>query len=389
MYSMGAKYSFCSPRCRNRHSATRHVIGICLECGGPVLGGNGNKGKGRYCSWDHRRLYTRKRALELSGPFGPGIEEYLKLTNIYGERTLGAVKATLFQFAAFIHSEGIENLEDVAPQVITRFMAHERERGLTRGNYISRVKSYFDWLIVEGRVKMLNPVIARHHYENNPPDQPRPYSNEDLAFIWNIVEKGDNVALQLAFSIGKECGLRIGEVCNIRLSDVHRDTQSIHVRLPTKNMRTRDVRYHGDVAKYLDLWFELRDPLAPHDHLLHGEFLAALNTQTLIAKFKKLLEKHPAPADSFKFHRLRHTWATRLMNNGMELAVLKELGGWVSWNSMQKYIRVLPETVRRQYAESYQKIQEQEQVETDQPISLLDFALMNDEDALSPINTAA
>jgi integrase len=307
------------------------------------------------------------------------IEEYLKLTNNYGERTLPAVKATLIQFFGFVCSEGIDRLEDIDRGVVTRFMAWERERGLTRGNYITRVKALFDWLDFEGRTTMRNPVMPRHHYEKNSPDQPRPYSDEDLASIWNLVEEGESVMLKLAFVIGKECGLRIGEVCNIRVSDVNREKQTIHVRLPTKNMRTRDVRYHDDVAKYLDLWLSAPRPLCGEDHLLCGEFGAVLNTNTLIAKFKKLLGEESSPADTFKFHRLRHTWATRLMNNGMELAVLKELGGWVSWNSMQRYIRVLPETVQRQYQEAYAKIQLKQESDPEETMSLLDFALMDDD----------
>ena len=103
--------------------------------------------------------------------------------------------------------------------------------------------------------------------------------------------------------------------------------------------------------------------------LLHGEHLAALNTQTLIVKFKDLFAKQSSPADSFKFHRLRHRLGHRLMNGGMELAVLKELGGWVSWNSMQGYIKVMPDTIRRQFEESYQKLQEQEESEDSETLS--------------------
>jgi hypothetical protein len=98
MYCMNAKSSFSSLRCRNRYNASRHVIGTCLECGGPVLGGFSNKGKGRFCSRDHRRLYYRNRMLKLTGPFGPMIEEYLALTNRYVKRGLPVVKSTLTQF---------------------------------------------------------------------------------------------------------------------------------------------------------------------------------------------------------------------------------------------------------------------------------------------------
>ena len=378
MYLKKRKYLFCSPLCQHRFTHLKYVIGTCLECGGPVLGGKSYRGKGRFCSWEHRRKYYRGQMEELTGPFVSLIDEYLKLTNRYRKRTIPIVKSTLIQFFGFVRTEGIDRLEDITPAVVTRFMAWQRERGLTRANYITRVKALFDWLYFEGRATMRNPVIPRYHYEKKAPDQPRPFSDQDLVFIQDLVEKGESPMLKLAFAIGKECGLRIGEVCNIRVSDVDRDKQKIHVRLPTKNMQTRDVPYHDEVTKYLGLWLNIAGARSGDDHLLCGAFGAALNTNTLIARFKSLLGDQAPPADSFKFHRLRHTWATRLMNNGMELAVLKELGGWVNWNSMQRYIRVLPNTIRRQYEETYARIQ-QSQIETpEDTISLLDFAQMSD-----------
>jgi hypothetical protein len=77
------------------------------------------------------------------------------------------------------------------------------------------------------------------------------------------------------------------------------------------------------------------------------------------------------------------------MNNGMELAVLKVLGGWVSWNSMQKYIRVLDVTVKRQYEESYRKLQEQPESDDSETLSLLDFAAMGAAPGITPRETVA
>jgi len=181
----------------------------------------------------------------------------------------------------------------------------------------------------------------------------------------------------LAFAIGEECGLRIGEVSNIRLSDIDTAAQTIFVRLPTKNKHTRTVPFHGKVKKHLELWLAERDPRCEHDHLLHNNALTRLNGSKLDAWFKKCLGNEPDPAGSFNFHRLRHSWATRLMNNGMELAVLKELGGWEKWNSMQRYIKVLPSTVRSQYEASYARLQEKAESGDDEELSLVDFALMD------------
>ena len=71
------------------------------------------------------------------------------------------------------------------------------------------------------------------------------------------------------------------------------------------------------------------------------------------------------------------------MNNGMELAVLKELGGWEKWNSMQCYIKVLETTVRSQYQASYTRLQERQESGEDEVISLVDFAMMDSNSVIS------
>lgn len=100
------------------------------------------------------------------------------------------------------------------------------------------------------------------------------------------------------------------------------------------------MRKHSPSSKRMGLRAGLKAPmmLPPTDH---PPIIKPLHPHTtgnkLDAKFKGALRNLPGPAATFNFHRLRHTWATRLMNNGMDLAVLKELGGWESWSSMQCY----------------------------------------------------
>jgi site-specific recombinase XerD len=141
-------------------------------------------------------------------------------------------------------------------------------------------------------------------------------------------------------------------------------------------MKTRSVPFSEKVTRYLGLWLAKRDPRCVDDHLFHNKAFRRYDTTKFDAWFKKNLKGEAEPARSFLFHRLRHTWATRLMNNGMELSVLKVLGGWEAWNSMQRYIKVLDSTVRGQYEASYARLQEQHESGEDETISLIDFALM-------------
>jgi len=323
-------------------------------------------------------------------PFRPIVEEYFQNNTYYAKNTIPGAQSSLAHLFRYAYEEeGLTRLEQIRSGVVSRFIVHERKRGLTSGNFIGHISTFFSRLREEERLDMANPVLPRFHSQRGAPTKARPYKDADLEFIWSLVEASDEVALKLAFSIGQECGLRVGEVANIRLEDIDREKQEIFVRLPTKNMRTRTVPFHDKVAKYLYEWLPLRNPGCKHDHLLHSVQFAAYNTGTLSERFRKLVEDKPEPASSFKFHRLRHTWATRLMNNGMELAVLKELGGWESWNSMQKYIEVLNSTVKRQYEEAYRKMQERQSDDREEELSLLDFAAAADREPASIEESAA
>lgn len=378
--------SFCSTSCCTRDAACRYVIGTCLHCGGPVMGRKDLAGLKKFCCNEHRRAHEIEQILGPTGTFRPLIEEYMSTTavNYYALGTLSNVAGSLskfFRFAAQV--EKISNLEDVRPAVITRFIAMEHERGMTSRSSVGHLSTFFNSLIAEERYRGVNPVVSRIHSQRGAPAEARPYNDQDLLTIWECVERTGKLELMLAFAIGEECGLRVGEVSNIHLSDIDAAAQTIFVRLPTKNKRTRTVPFHGKVKKYLNLWLAKRDSRCKDDHLMHNNALARFKGNRLDAWFKKHLGNEPDPAGSFNFHRLRHSWATRLMNHGMELAVLKELGGWESWNSMQRYIKVLPSTVRSQYEASYARLQEKAESGEDEEISLIDFALMN---AVQPAN---
>jgi len=386
-YAPQRSRSFCSTACENRDFKTKYVVGTCLHCGGPVKGSKDQKGIKKFCSNEHKLAFETERVLGPTSIFRPLIEEYMRtgVVSMYREGTFPNVRVSLAKFFRFVvQTEHISALESIGPAVITRFIAHEHERGLTGRNFLGHLSTLFGWLISEQRYNKPNPVIPRIHNQRGAPTSARPYSDKDLAAIWAAVEDTGNLQLMLAFAIGEECGLRIGEVCNLRLGDFDSAQQTLFVRLPTKNMRTRTVPYHDKVKKYLKLRLGSRDPQCPTDHVFHNRALHCHKGSHLNTWFRNALRQYGEPASTFKFHRLRHTWATRLMNNGMELAVLKELGGWESWNSMQKYIRVLPSTIRTQYESAYRDLQERATSHEEETISLVDFALIAAPAAPSP-----
>ncbi len=366
--SRATKHRYCSLECRKRGHDNRLVK--CGFCGKNVFIAPWKLKEVNFCSQEHHRAYRREMLLAPTGSYRRVIEEYLIASkDWYAKGTLKTVQAAVTGFLAYaFQEEGMTSFEQIGPQVVSRFIRREVERGIKNRNYIGYLNIFFGWLRGEERMVRVNPIVAHYHTQKINPRAPRPYSDSDIESISKVLEASGNIALMLAFFIGLECGPRVGEVGNIRLADVDQANESIHIRLPTKNGCERDVHYHDGVKKYLALWLKTRSPKFAKDNLLHGERLGVFDTSSLDAKFKSVLKSHPGPASVFSFHRLRHTWATRLVNNGMELPALQELGGWKSLSSLQQYVKVLDSTIQRQYEASYRKLQDQDQLQVEETL---------------------
>lgn len=49
-----------------------------------------------------------------------------------------------------------------------------------------------------------------------------------------------------------------------------------------------------------------------------------------------------AEIDKFRFHDLRHTWASWLVQSGVTLSALQEMGGWESIEMVRRYAHLSP-----------------------------------------------
>ena len=143
--------------------------------------------------------------------------------------------------------------------------------------------------------------------------------------------------LELTYS----CGLRTAEVVGLRLADVDFEQEAVHVL--GKGGKERIVplgeRAAHAVATYLR---DARPSLArgANDTLFLSVRGRALDTSVL-----RRLMRNP--------HRLRHAYATHLLEGGADLRTIQELLGHASLSTTQVYSHVDARRLRRVYDSSH------------------------------------
>lgn len=384
-YGIKRSQFFCSHRCKLRFGELRHVVGKCLFCGADIHSFPCFEGKRRFCNIEHKnRYYLEGKISQKCGPHAETLKTYINgFGKIhYSRSALRSARTYLISFLDFLNEKGITDLEDVKPSHITAYIAKETGRGISHCAYLGAISVFFGWLIAEGRRKATNPVVPRIHRGPRKRNLPRPYSGQEMEDMWKVLEEHGSTIEKVAFALGEECGLRVSEVGNLRLGDIDQLAQRLFIRLPTKNRTTRRPFYHEKVKRVLVKWLSERNPNCGHDHLLYNISLQPIKySDHLQTKIRKTLAKHGI--SGFSFHRLRHTWATRLANSGMDAATLMELGGWKNWESMHQYVEISQKRVEEQYHVSMEKAKEDRDMAQESVMSLSDLAFIESPETVS------
>jgi site-specific recombinase XerD len=142
-------------------------------------------------------------------------------------------------------------------------------------------------------------------------------------------------------------GVRISELLDLRLSDLNLAASYATIR-GSKPGRDRVVYLTPVLSQALRRYLHQRADLPADDHvfLLHGRLPTARTIQRRLAAYGQQAGVPVSP------HRLRHTLATRLLNQGMPIQSLRKLLGHENLNTTQLYARIYDETLYGQFKEA-------------------------------------
>jgi site-specific recombinase XerD len=149
------------------------------------------------------------------------------------------------------------------------------------------------------------------------------------------------------------CGLRISELCGLAADDIDWNTQTVRVR--GKGRKERLVPIGKPALTAIETYWN-KLPLAPSGSapvfLGSEKKMKAVSRRTLQLRLKRYLAS--AGLDpAITPHKLRHSYATHLLDAGADLRSVQELLGHAHLVTTQVYTHVTTERLKRAYDEAH------------------------------------
>jgi integrase/recombinase XerD len=161
---------------------------------------------------------------------------------------------------------------------------------------------------------------------------PKVFSKEEVKVILNSPRNSKHrLLLWMIYS----CGLRRSEVTNIRLKDLDRERGILNIR-EAKGMVDRIVPVSEKVWVKID---EYRESYHPVIWLFEGQTGGSYSSESVYRVFKEAL-KRAGIRKEVGVHSLRHSYATHLHENGLDIRYIQELLGHKSTKTTEIYTHV-------------------------------------------------
>ena len=136
------------------------------------------------------------------------------------------------------------------------------------------------------------------------------------------------------------CGLRISEVINLKLSDIDSDRMQVLVER-SKGKKDRYVMLSPLLLDVLRAYLKLHKPI-PKVYLFegaHGEQYSSRSAQEVFQHACRKAGIHK----KLTFHSLRHSFATHLLEKGVDIKYIKDLLGHYDIKTTERYLHVARE----------------------------------------------
>ena len=287
--------------------------------------------------------------------------EVFLVTNGKSERTIREYLRDVKDMLGYLGEVGVSfNEREPRLEFIRKYIAHLKlDKGMSNKGVNRKISSLRGFLrfLYESGVSRVN-LAAHLHTLKVPKDLPKALTPDEIYSLIEAVFKTykndflrlrDRAIILMLYSTGT----RISELVKLNVHDIDIEERTAKVR--GKGNKERFVLFNIStreaILEYLgirDSYFQEREKDYDKEALFLsrlGKRISPRNVQAAFAKFSKVanVRFNVTP------HKLRHTFATHMLDLGADIVTIKDLLGHASLNTTQIYTEVSREHLRKEY----------------------------------------
>ena len=268
---------------------------------------------------------------------------YLTQDKGYSQNTLVAYRNDLTQMAAFIDGEEAKGIITSDDGLLKSYLLKLREKRYsvaTTARKVASAKSFFRFMVDSGRMKadparsLPSPQVAKHSLKFLSPSEYQQLLAE-AEKLSTPEAKRDVVMLELLYATG----LRISELVALNVSNI--DIEQGYVRIDSK----RQIPFERRVRQILGSFLRGDRLDLLYDEGEQALFLNRRGKRLTRQGFWQIIKGYASRAglgDKVTPQTLRHSFARRKLQNGVELGQLQQLLGHAYISSTRIYRQSAP-----------------------------------------------
>ena len=237
-------------------------------------------------------------------------------------------------------NEVYDYLAYLARDRIVNQHSHSKEYGLeatTRARKIACIRSFYKYLTIKAKLLAENPV-ADLDSPKTPKTLPRYLTLEESQRLLNSVDGNNRERDYCILCIFLNCGLRISEIVGLNVTDYHGDS----LRILGKGNKERIAYLNDSTKNALENWIFVRRSIVPprEPAMFVSNRRTRISREMVHSMVKTNLLRAGLDSTQYSSHKLRHTAATLMLQNGVDVRTLQEVLGHEHLNTTQIYTHV-------------------------------------------------
>ena len=282
--------------------------------------------------------------------------DYLKYQKTYSDYTIISYYNDISEYLDYLEREALsfKDIEYSDIRFYLMFLKDEKKDNNTSINRkLSSLRSFYKYMANNGMVK--TNVFSLVNGPKRSKKLPRYFEYNELEELFNVPDKRTSLGQRdlLLLEMLYATGVRVGELVNIKLSDI--DLGRRNIIILGKGNKERFVTYGEYCEDILKLYLSdgrISLNCNDSDYLFLNNRGGVLTERGVRYILDQLIQK-TSINKSISPHMIRHSFATHLLNEGCDLLTVQKLLGHESIKATQIYTHVTTDRLKEVYYNSF------------------------------------